>query len=94
MMILFGSYNMKQKGSSEIVPVALLRAARALLGWSQTDLAERSGLSLPTIKRIESESGPAVSDEAKLKVQRALRRAGITFIDTGKGGFGVRVRNQ
>ena len=36
----------------------MVRAARALLRWEQADLAEKAGMSLPTIKRIEKEPGP------------------------------------
>ena len=66
--------------------------ARGLLGWSQSELAERSGLSLPTVKRVESGTGPRVSDEARAKLQRALEVAGIEFIDENGGGLGVRFR--
>ncbi|MFQ5764104.1 MAG: helix-turn-helix domain-containing protein, partial [Rhodospirillales bacterium] len=34
-----------------------MRAARALLGWDQKDLAQASGLSLPTIQRMEASDG-------------------------------------
>ena len=59
--------------------VEQLRAARALLGWSQTELASRAGLSLPTVKRVEGGFGPNVSDEARLKLQQALEAAGLEF---------------
>jgi len=69
-----------------------LRAARGLLGWSQSELAARAGLSLPTVKRLEGGFGPRVSDEARAKLQRAIEAAGIDFIDENGGGFGVRFR--
>ena len=49
---------MIQKVSQDIAPltVAQIRAARGLLGWSQSDLADASGLSLPTVKRTELET--------------------------------------
>ena len=52
--------------------VEQLRAARALLGWSQTELASRAGLSLPTVKRVEGGFGPNVSEESRLRLQEAL----------------------
>jgi transcriptional regulator with XRE-family HTH domain len=87
---------MSQKGSSTILPIGIeqLRAARALLGWSQTQLAERAGLSLPTVKRVETESGPRVSDAARYALQRALESGGIEFIDENGGGPGVRLRKR
>ena len=72
--------------------VEQLRAARALLGWSQTELAERAELSLPTVKRLEGGFGPRVSDDAKAKMRRALEVAGIEFLSENGGGEGVRFR--
>ena len=37
-----------------MITIEQLRAARGLLGWSQSELAERAGLSLPTVKRLEA----------------------------------------
>jgi transcriptional regulator with XRE-family HTH domain len=87
---------MIQKGSSTISLVAVeqLRAARALLGWSQTELAIRAGLSLPTVKRVETRQGPRVSEEARFALQRALEIAGIQFLDENGGGPGVRLRKR
>jgi transcriptional regulator with XRE-family HTH domain len=95
-MIQNGSYRMSQKGSRTILSIGIeqLRAARALLGWSQTQLADRAGLSLPTVKRVEAESGPRVSDAARYALQRALESGGIEFIDENGGGPGVRLRKR
>jgi transcriptional regulator with XRE-family HTH domain len=77
-----------------LITIEQLRAARGLLGWSQTDLAARAGLSLPTVKRLEAGFGPHVSDEARAKLQKALEAAGIEFIDDNGGGAGVRFRKS
>ena len=71
-----------------------LRAARALLGWSQTELASRSGLSLPTVKRVEGGFGPNVSEEARAKLQHALEAAGLEFLEENGAGIGVRFRKS
>jgi transcriptional regulator with XRE-family HTH domain len=71
---------------------AQLRAARSLIGWSQTDLAKKAGLSLPTVKRVETDLGVRVSDEAKRKLHQALENAGIEFIPENGGGPGVRLK--
>lgn len=64
-----------------------LRAARALLGWSQDDLAAVSGVSAPTIKRLEPGVGPMVTREDTLeKLRVALEVAGITFPEPTAGG--------
>lgn len=75
---------------------AQIRAARALLDWSQRQLAEKSKLSVPTIKRMEGAMGPERSTEANVEaVRRALESAGIVFLDTKQnkeGGAGVRLK--
>jgi transcriptional regulator with XRE-family HTH domain len=77
-----------------VVTVEQLRAARALLGWSQSELAARAGLSLPTVKRLEAGFGPRVSNEARGKMQQAIEAAGIEFIDENGGGSGVRFKTK
>ncbi len=75
---------------------AQIRAARALLDWSQKILSEKSKLSVPTIKRMEGAMGPERSTEANVEaVRRALESAGVIFLDakTNKdGGPGVRLK--
>jgi transcriptional regulator with XRE-family HTH domain len=72
-----------------VITIEQIRAARGLLGWSQTELASRAGLSLPTVKRLEGRFGPKVSDAACAKLQKALEAAGIKFIDENGGDAGV-----
>lgn len=69
-----------------------VRAARGLIGWSQTELAEAAGLSLPTVKRFETDNGVKVSDDAISKMVAALETAGVEFIPENGGGAGVRLR--
>lgn len=86
---------MIQKGSRKIlVSPAQLRGGRGLLGWSQSDLAEHAGLSLPTVKRVETDLGIRVSEEAQAKLRSALERAGVEFIPENGGGPGVRLRRR
>lgn len=77
-----------------MITVEQMRAARGLLGWSQSDLATKADLSLPTIKRLEGGFGPRVSDDARRRIKRALEAAGILFIDENGGGLGVRLRKR
>ena len=70
-----------------------LRAARALLRWEQKDLASASGVSLPTIKRLETKPGPLNAHGPTLDaLRRALETAGVQFIPENGGGPGVRLR--
>lgn len=76
-----------------MITPAQIRAARALLGWKQTDLAEKSGLSEISIKNIERGATDARSSTIG-KIEAAFAKAGILFLDTGinrDGGPGVRL---
>jgi transcriptional regulator with XRE-family HTH domain len=77
-----------------VLTIEQLRAARGLLGWSQSELAARAGLSLPTVKRVEGGKGPHVSDLARTKLRRTLESAGVEFINENGGGPGVRLRKR
>jgi transcriptional regulator with XRE-family HTH domain len=69
------------------------RAARALLGITQPELAQESGLGLSTIVDFEK-MRRHVSDEAVEAIQIALKRTGVEFIDENGGGPGVRLRQR
>jgi transcriptional regulator with XRE-family HTH domain len=74
-----------------------MRAARALLDIDQRELAQRSGLSLPTIQRMESSGGVVRGNvDSLMKLVDALAAAGIELIAEGAtshgGGRGVRLK--
>ncbi len=77
-----------------------LKAARALLGIDQKELAEISGLSVPTIQRMEGSDGIIRSNvDSLVKLLEALDRAGIVLLRPGdvsdaSGGRGVRLKNS
>jgi transcriptional regulator with XRE-family HTH domain len=67
---------------SMTVTAAQIRAARAMLRMEQTQLAERSGVSVETVKRLESSEGPLKAQYETLKnIRTALEYAGIEFTD-------------
>jgi len=79
-----------------MITAAQLRAARALLGIDQRRLAERSGLSVPTIQRMEASSDVIRGNvDSLMKLVAALDAAGIELIGEGAasqgGGRGVRL---
>jgi transcriptional regulator with XRE-family HTH domain len=77
------------------VSIRQIKAARSLLAWSQEELAAAAEISVPTIKRLEATDGPLGGrNETAFKIQSALQRAGIEFIDENGGGPGVRLRKQ
>jgi transcriptional regulator with XRE-family HTH domain len=71
-----------------------IRAARALLRIEQRDLAERAGVSLETIKRLERLPGPISAYTSTVDaIRHALEKAGVEFIDQNGGGPGARLKN-
>lgn len=70
-----------------------IRAARALLGWTQAELGTAAGLSVPTIKRSEGQSKASASDDAIAAIRAVLEAAGVQFIEENGGGAGVRLRD-
>lgn len=72
-----------------------VRAARALIRWEQRDLADASTVSLPSIKRLETQHGPLAAQERTVAaIRTALEAAGVEFIAENGGGPGVRLRKQ
>jgi transcriptional regulator with XRE-family HTH domain len=64
---------------------AQIRAARAMLRMEQTELAQRSGVSVETIKRLESTVGPLKAQFDTLKnIRTACELAGVDFLDDDK----------
>jgi transcriptional regulator with XRE-family HTH domain len=80
-----------------MITSAQLRAARALLGIDQRQLAELSELSVPTIQRMEASDGVIRGNvDSLMKLIGALDRAGIELISDNAtsqgGGRGIRLR--
>jgi transcriptional regulator with XRE-family HTH domain len=80
-----------------VISAAQLRAARALLGVDQRQLADLSGLSVPTIQRMEASDGVIRGNVDSLtKLAGAFDAAGIELIAEGAastgGGRGVRLK--
>jgi predicted transcriptional regulator len=72
-----------------------MRAGRALLGWDQAKLAEVSGVSVITIKRLEAAGDDIHAHFATvMKVKSAFENAGVLFLGKESGlGYGVRLRD-
>ena len=80
-----------------MITAAQLRAARMLVGMDQRALAEASGLSLPTIQRMEASEGVIRGNvDSLMKLISALESAGVELINEGSvsatGGRGVRLK--
>ena len=80
-----------------MITAAQLRAARVLLGIDQRRLAELSGLSVPTIQRMEASNGVIRGNvDSLMKLVDALAANGIELIGEGAassaGGRGVRLK--
>jgi predicted transcriptional regulator len=71
-----------------------IRAARAMLGWRQEDLAKAAKTGLATIARIEQlPDGPAQGHVSTIiRIQQALERVGVRFLEDDGAGYGVRLK--
>jgi transcriptional regulator with XRE-family HTH domain len=81
-----------------MITAGQMRAARALLGLDQRRLAELSGLSLPTIQRMEASEGVIRGNvDSLMKLVGALDQAGVALIGdnavSAGGGRGVRLKD-
>ena len=70
-----------------------IRAARALLGWSGTDLAEKSAVGITTLRRYELQKGiPSANTSVLLTLKETLEQAGIEFTGDPLVNPGVTLR--
>jgi predicted transcriptional regulator len=77
------------------VSIRQIKAARALLAWSQADLADAAAVSIPTVKRLEAYDGLLGGRSVTgAKIRTALEDAGVEFIEENGGGTGVRFRKH
>src|SRR5262245_53118915 len=77
------------------VSIRQVKAARELLAWSQDQLAQKAGVSVPTIKRLEASDGPLGGRADTVnKIRTALENGGVVFIDENGGGPGVRLKQR
>jgi transcriptional regulator with XRE-family HTH domain len=78
--------------SSPLITSSQIRAGRHLANLSQADIAKATGLSLPTIRRVESEQEVSVSDAAVAAVRAALEAVGVEFTNGRRPGVRLRKR--
>lgn len=75
-----------------MITIQQIKAARAMLGYSQQMLAKKAGISVATLNNIER----AAQTDHKLSTLNAIRRAlesgGIEFMDEASGGVGIRLK--
>lgn len=74
-----------------MIDASQIKAARALVGMTQDDVAKASGLSVQTIKRMELTGTERSTVANVMAVQRVLEAAGVIFIPENGGGVGVRL---
>jgi transcriptional regulator with XRE-family HTH domain len=69
------------------VSIRQVKAARELLGWSQQHLADHSGISVPTIKRLEARDGELGGrKESRFGLVKTLEAAGVEFTNGDQPG--------
>lgn len=69
-----------------------LKAARALAGLEQKEVAERAGVNVNTIRNMESAGSGQIAGRAQSvqTVQRVLEESGIEFLNHGQPGVRLR----
>lgn len=72
---------------------AQIKAARALLGWSQRELAARAVISETALLKLETASADTRTSTLT-KVRVALEKAGVEFINRADGRIGVVVSGR
>lgn len=73
---------------------AQIRAARALLNWSASEVADKFGSTRNTIQRLEQAEGvPSTKLQTILELKRAFEDAGVEFIGTPEDSPGVRLKS-
>lgn len=74
-----------------MITSAQIRAARGMLEWTRTDLAEKSGVGFSSMQRLESANGvPGAQFKTLEAIKDAFEKAGIEFIGSPDEGAGVR----
>jgi predicted transcriptional regulator len=72
-----------------------IRAARALLGLSQSELAKKSKVALRTLSRMEESDGAVNARTATLtRIVLTLERAGVEFLDSGNPGVRLKLQGK
>jgi len=70
-----------------------IRAARALLKWSASDLADHSGIGIATVRRLEVMDGvPSGQVRVLNALRNALEEGGVEFVGTPDNQPGVRLK--
>ena len=81
----------RSHGDPQVVTAAQLRAARGLLNISVSELAERTGLAMNTVRKAEDpRAGPVTAANARL-LRATLEGEGVVFIEADEMGAGVRL---
>jgi transcriptional regulator with XRE-family HTH domain len=78
-----------------VIVGAQIRAARALLNWSASEVADKFGSTRNTIQRLEQAEGvPSTKLQTILELKRVFEDAGIEFIGTPEDNPGVRLKSH
>jgi transcriptional regulator with XRE-family HTH domain len=75
---------------------AQMRAARAMLDWTQPQLAEAAGVSVETIKRLERLEGEVTATRVATidAIEKALVKAGVEFTNGDEPGVKLRAKRK
>jgi predicted transcriptional regulator len=90
-MRYFQYRSLEKRLSIPKVSIRQIKAARALLEWSQEELAAASGVSIPTIKRLEAQNGDLGGrEDTGARILEAIEHAGVEFTNGDQPGVRMR----
>lgn len=75
-----------------MITKAQIKAGRALVDMTAGELAERAGVGISTVQRMEKRGTETSSAGNVAAIQKALEAAGVEFIPENGGGAGVRLK--
>lgn len=80
---------------SQLITAEQIRAARSVLGWTNAELSERSGVATATLKRYEAANGVPKSRKDSLhRIQSVFEAAGIEFVGSPDDAPGIRIHRK
>lgn len=74
-----------------IIAAAQCRAARALLEWTESQLAEAAGVEVEVVRQLEARFRRPTAPQQR-RIRKALEEGGVVFIAENGGGFGARLK--
>lgn len=92
---MYEPFSVNNESSRAMITGAQIRGACGMLKWSARELADTSGLSLSTVKRMQAvDEVPSVAAKSLEAIRRTLEEAGVSFTNGEEPGVKLRKKNE